>query len=91
MVEKNIVHKSGAVFTAVVTKEEDWYVAECMQLGIASQGKTVEEAIKNIKEATELYLEEFPEHINKASHFSMTVTFEVFNHGKTKIASSASA
>ncbi|MGF1478428.1 MAG: type II toxin-antitoxin system HicB family antitoxin, partial [Cyanophyceae cyanobacterium] len=35
-------------------------VAECPEVGTASQGETVEEAIFNLKEATELYLEEFP-------------------------------
>lgn len=47
-------------FTAVVHKEEDMYVAECPEVGTISQGKTLEEAVHNLKEATELYLEEFP-------------------------------
>jgi len=46
--------------TAVLHKEEDLYVAECPEVGSVSQGYTVEEAIANLKEATELYLEEFP-------------------------------
>ena len=46
--------------TAVLHKEEDMYVAECPEVGTVSQGHTVEEAIANLKEATELYLEEFP-------------------------------
>ncbi|OGM03207.1 hypothetical protein A3K72_00350 [Candidatus Woesearchaeota archaeon RBG_13_36_6] len=37
------------------------YVAHCTTLGIASQGKDTEEAMKNIKEAINLYLEEQPE------------------------------
>ena len=48
--------------TAVVHKEEDMYVAECSEVGTFSQGKTVEEAVLNLKETTELYLEEFPMH-----------------------------
>ena len=48
------------IFTAVLHKEEDLYVAECPEVGTVSQGYTVEEAIANLKEATELYLEEFP-------------------------------
>ena len=44
---------------AVLHKEEDLYVAECPKVGTVSQGYTVEEAIANLKEATELYLEEF--------------------------------
>jgi predicted RNase H-like HicB family nuclease len=46
-------------FSAVLHKEEDLYVAECPEIGTVSQGHTVEEAVNNLKEATELYLEEF--------------------------------
>lgn len=46
-------------FTAVITKEPKWYVAHCMELGVVSQGKTIEEAKDNLKEAVELYLESF--------------------------------
>jgi predicted RNase H-like HicB family nuclease len=45
---------------AVVHKEGDLYVAESPEVGTVSQGKTVEEAVANLQEATELYLEEFP-------------------------------
>ncbi|KPL05457.1 MAG: hypothetical protein AMJ73_00640 [candidate division Zixibacteria bacterium SM1_73] len=48
-------------FTAILHKEEDMYVAECPEVGTVSQGYTIEEAIANLKEATELYLEEFPQ------------------------------
>ena len=47
-------------FTAVIHKEENLYVAECPEIGTVSQGNSVEEAVANLKEATELYLEEFP-------------------------------
>lgn len=46
-------------FTVVITKEENWYVAHCVELGVVSQGKTIEETQKNLKEAVELYLESF--------------------------------
>ena len=61
-------------FTAILQKEEDMYVATCPEVGTASQGSTVEEAIANLKEATELYLEEFP--ITKKTNPIMA-TFEV--------------
>ena len=48
-------------FTAVITKEENWYVAHCLELGVVSQGKTIEESQINLKEAVELYLESFGE------------------------------
>lgn len=47
-------------FTAVIHKEDDIYVAQCPEVGTASQGYTIEEALANLKEATELYLEDFP-------------------------------
>lgn len=47
-------------FIAVLHKEDDLVVAECPEVGTVSQGYTIEEAIANLKEATELFLEEFP-------------------------------
>jgi predicted RNase H-like HicB family nuclease len=46
--------------TAVLHREDDLYVAECPEVGTVSQGHTIEEALASLKEATELYLEEFP-------------------------------
>ena len=47
--------------TAVLTPaEEGGFVALNPETGTTSQGETVEEAIANLKEATGLYLEEFP-------------------------------
>jgi len=46
-------------FTAIITKEENWYVSHCVELGVVSQGKTIEEAQTNLKEAVELYIESF--------------------------------
>ncbi|KCZ71326.1 hypothetical protein ANME2D_02053 [Candidatus Methanoperedens nitroreducens] len=62
------------VLTAVLHKEEDMYVAECPEVGTFSQGKTIEEAVNNLKEATELYLEEFP---LEREVKSIITTFEV--------------
>ena len=64
---------SERTFTAVVHREEDLFVAECPEVGTVSQGHTLEEAVANLKEATELYLEEFPP--PRASGVIMT-TFE---------------
>lgn len=46
-------------FTAIIHQEGDLFVAECPEIGSVSQGPTIEEALANLKEATELYLEEF--------------------------------
>ena len=63
--------------TALIHREAEWYVADCPEVGTVSQGRTVEEAIANIKEATELYLEEFP--LPEADRPLLT-TFEVAVH-----------
>jgi predicted RNase H-like HicB family nuclease len=64
-------------FTAVVHKENNLYVAECPEVGTASQGETIEEAVNNLREATELYLEEFP---IKQTFRPFLTTFEVAAH-----------
>ncbi|HDP73432.1 MAG TPA: type II toxin-antitoxin system HicB family antitoxin [Candidatus Woesearchaeota archaeon] len=61
-------------FTALIQKEEDMYIASCPEVGTISQGKTIEEAVSNLKEATELYLKEFP--LKESGHPILT-TFEV--------------
>lgn len=61
-------------FTAVIHKEEDMYVADCPEIGTVSQGYSVEEALGNLKEATEVYLEEFP---FQESRTSLLTTFEI--------------
>jgi len=66
-----------STFTAVIHKEENLYVAECPEIGTASQGETIEDAIKNLQEATELYLEEFP---LKETYRAFFTTFEVAAH-----------
>ena len=44
-------------FTAIIEREDDFYVALCPELDIASQGETVEDARMNLKEAIELFFE----------------------------------
>ena len=46
--------------TAVIRREGKWFVARSLELGVTSQGKTIEEAKKNLREAIELYLEDMP-------------------------------
>ena len=46
--------------TIVINKEGRWFVARSIELGVTSQGKNVEEAKENLKEALELYLEDMP-------------------------------
>jgi len=62
------------VYTAVIHKEEEWYVAQCPETGTTSQGVTVEEAVENLKEATGLFREEFPQ---ETVFRPLVTTFEV--------------
>lgn len=65
-------------FTVIINRESKWYVAHCAELGVVSQGKTIEEAQKNLKEAVELYLEDNPKakiHLSKAP--SLITTLEL--------------
>jgi len=63
-------------FSATIHREEDWYVSWCPELDVASQGKTVEEALANLREAVELYLEDEDVSIPEETYF-LTTTFEV--------------
>ena len=44
--------------TYVTWEEDDAFVAQCLEVDIASEGDTQEEAIANLKEALELYFED---------------------------------
>ena len=69
-----------SILTAVVHREDDMYIAECPEVGTVSQGEDIETAIDNLKEATELYLEEFSlDHDPK----TLFATFEVTNGAGT--------
>jgi predicted RNase H-like HicB family nuclease len=61
-------------FTAILHKEGDLYVAECPEVGTVSQGLSLDEAVTNLQEATELFLEEFP---LPEGERSLLTTFEV--------------
>ena len=57
---------------------EGGYTAINPETGTTSQGETIEEAVANLREATELYLEEFP---LPSSGRSLITTFEVVMNG----------
>lgn len=63
------------LMTAVLIEApEGGYIANNPETGTTSQGETIEEAVANLREATELYLEEFP---LPSSGRSLITTFEV--------------
>ena len=44
-------------FTASIWREDDWFIAQCLEVDIASQGESEEAALVNLSEALELYFE----------------------------------
>jgi predicted RNase H-like HicB family nuclease len=64
--------------TAVLTPDANGgYCALNPETGTVSQGETVEEAVANLREAVELYVEEFPGAQRKGNYAAFVTTFEV--------------
>lgn len=62
-------------YTAWIEREDDGYVALCPELDVGSQGETVEEALANLREAVELFLEcADPSEIGRRLHGEVFVT-----------------
>lgn len=59
--------------TVVVQKEENWYVAKCIENSVASQGKNIEESLVNLREALELYYEDTPYDTDNVPTFITTM------------------
>ncbi len=61
-------------FAATVWREGSWYVSQCLEVDVASQGETEEEALANLREALQLHFE--PPHATRAPNVR-TVEVEV--------------
>lgn len=59
--------------TVVIQKEENWYVATDIFSGVASQGKTIDESILNLREALALFYEDNKPSINNEPIFVTTM------------------
>jgi len=71
-----------SVYTGIIEKEGDVYVALCPELDVASQGATVEEATANLREAVELFLEcASAEEVKQRRHTDVFVTRFEASHG----------
>lgn len=63
------------LLTAIIEREDDGYTSFCPELDIASQGRSIEEARENLREALELFFEvASPEEIQRRSHDEVYVT-----------------
>ena len=70
-------------YSVLINKEAKFYVANCPELEVTSQGTTVEEAEENLREAIELYIESFgiDEVGYKQPPLLTSIAIEVANHG----------
>jgi len=51
------MNKKSFQFTAIIEREDDWFVATCPEVDVVSQGRTIEDARSNLLEAVELFFE----------------------------------
>ncbi|HEV2376313.1 MAG TPA: type II toxin-antitoxin system HicB family antitoxin [Streptosporangiaceae bacterium] len=69
--------KMALTLTAALHQEEDWYVAQCLEVDVASQGRTINEALANLAEAVELYLEEVDDPVGHVSATPLVTSFQL--------------
>jgi predicted RNase H-like HicB family nuclease len=63
---------------AIIRQGESHYVAECLEIGVVTQGATIQETLENLQEAVSLYLEgEDPAEFGLAPNPSILVTMEM--------------
>ena len=63
--------------TVIIQKEENWYVATDLESGVASQGKTINESMENLREALSLYYEDNTPEIAQNEVFVTTMEVAV--------------
>ncbi|MGH3926102.1 MAG: type II toxin-antitoxin system HicB family antitoxin [Pseudonocardiaceae bacterium] len=64
-------------FTAAIHQEEDWYVAQCLEVDVASQGRSIPESLSNLAEAVELYLDEVDDPQQHVTATPLLTSFQV--------------
>lgn len=66
------------IMAAIRPGDQSGYVAECMQIPVVTQGETLDEIVKNLREATELYFEgEDPAELGFVPNPTLVVTMEL--------------
>ena len=63
--------------TAALHQEEDWFIAQCLEVDVASQGHTIDEALANLAEAVELYLEEVDDPVGHITATPLVTSFRL--------------
>lgn len=69
-------------FTAIIRKGEKQFVALCPEVDVVSQGYTIEEALANLKEAVELYVDEMGMPQEFKGHEAIVARFAVEENAK---------
>ena len=64
-------------FTAAVHREHDWQVAQCLEVDVCSQGASIEDALRNLAEAVELYLNEVDEPQRHVTATPLVTSFRI--------------
>ncbi len=64
----------GMTRNVAIVQEENWYIATDIVSGVASQGKTIEDALSNLKEALELYYEDDQESLAASGSTKVFIT-----------------
>ncbi len=75
----NLARRNYATSAVLIPAHEGGYIATNPETGTTTQGGTIEEALANSREATELYLGEFP---LKVSGCAILTTFQVAKHAQ---------
>ncbi|MGH3574358.1 MAG: type II toxin-antitoxin system HicB family antitoxin [Pseudonocardiaceae bacterium] len=63
--------------TVAIHREGDWYVARCLEVDLASQGRTIDEALSNLAEAVALYLDEVDDPQRHVTATPLVTSFQV--------------
>lgn len=63
--------------TAALHQEDDAFVAQCLEVDVASQGRTIEEALANLAEAVQLYLEEVDDPAGHVTPTPLVTSFQL--------------
>lgn len=63
--------------TAALHREEDWFIAQCLEVDVASQGHTIDEALVGLAEAVELYLEEVDDPAGHVTETPLVTSFQL--------------
>ena len=68
---------ASQTLTAAGHREEDWYVAQCLEVDVASQGHTIDEALANLAEAVGLYLDEVDDPAGHVTSTPLVTSFRL--------------